>query len=98
MATPQQIADQEYNKKILGKFDMACDNCKKLVNVYNSVKVGFQHDLLKHMKDLCIDCAGEQCNYYSTVKNSKLNLGNLDKEKKDCETALIRAERVKNYK
>ena len=98
MATPQQIADQYYNKKILGKFDRTCDNCQKMVNVYNSVKIGFQPDLLKYMKDLCIDCAYEHCKYYDRLKNSKLNLGNLSSEKKQCETSLIRAEKIKQYK
>lgn len=86
-------------KKVYGHFPpstKSCESCKKKVSLHQRVRMGFTKEHLQYMKDLCIDCARQECNLYRRL--NKLGVKNASIIKGECMRKLSRAERVKEWK
>ena len=95
--------DLEYRyKDIYGSFPpgtQSCEKCQQKVGLHQRVKVGWKGgglgpEHLQYMKDLCIDCAEQECNLYRGLTNLGINATN----KEECLRKLKRAEKVKTWK
>jgi hypothetical protein len=73
----------------------SCEKCREKVGLHQRVKMGFTTEHLQYAKDLCIDCAVQECDFYRGLTN--LGVKGSSTRKDECMRKLRRAEKVKQW-
>lgn len=94
----QDIDLQRSYERASGKLMDACDNCNKQLNVYSNIRItggDFLDDRFNYTKDLCVQCAEQDCALYLKATELKWAKTVVDDLKKTCHQSLAKAETLK---